>query len=219
MSLSINSIVAVPTGLTAVGDLKVGEKVFDKDGRLTEIVEIGPLKRHKTMTFVTDSGWVVTVALDHPMLLYPQNHTMPAGNVGRQPQPSFPVLKIGLEGSGYWGSEKSRREYIEKSIKGSEWKGFEGQLGVLFSEKKWEEDVEERDELLRAIAASGGIARKHAHPIKQAVVICEDRAAKHRVNRISTGAGQACVRVRTKSGSLLLTRGLVPIGSDRAVQE
>lgn len=212
MSFSVNTMVPTPTGIKGAGELVVGDNVFDKNGWLTKIVDVGPLKTKSTVNFVTDSGQTLTVSVDHPVILSPYGNSVRASNVGRQPQPSIPVVGSGLVDSEFWGTNESRRKFINDAIEASTWKGLEGQSGVIFMAERYASDS---PSLVQAITASGGIARAHRHPSKSAMVVTEDRSAVHRINRINVSGPQICRGVVTESGTILVTRGLIPVKADQ----
>jgi deoxycytidine triphosphate deaminase len=87
-ALALDTPVPTPSGWTTMGDLEVGDLVFDADGRPTAVIDATePLERRECREVVFSDGTTVVADVDHRWALLPEH--------GRRQRLPAPVLTTG----------------------------------------------------------------------------------------------------------------------------
>ncbi len=65
-ALALDTPIATPTGWTTMGEIRVGDKVFDEEGRPTTVTFVTPVMlNHKCFEVVFSDGSIITADADH----------------------------------------------------------------------------------------------------------------------------------------------------------
>ena len=69
-ALDISTKIPTPNGYTTMGDLKVGDEVFDKDGNITKVTFVTPIKyNHKCYEVTFSDGEKIIADEEHNWLV------------------------------------------------------------------------------------------------------------------------------------------------------
>jgi hypothetical protein len=89
--LALDTPIPTPSGWKTMGDLQIGDKVFDENGDICDVIEVSPIYTdHKCYKLTFDDGTEIVAGEDHQWLTYTKSNRK---SLQRVKNPSQPTIK------------------------------------------------------------------------------------------------------------------------------